>query len=93
MPKKKDAVALEIFERVGFRSAQGLGNLINILNPDVIALGTIPTHCGDYFFKPLKKYLPQFAWPRPLQAALFADNCQSRGRRLRSKWKGKEADR
>ncbi len=66
--KRHDKLALEIFDRVGFRAAQGIGNLINILNPDVIALGTIPTHCGKFFFTPLRKYLPQFAWPRPLVA-------------------------
>ncbi len=66
--KRSDPLALEIFDRVGFRAAQGIGNLINILNPDVVALGTIPLHCGKYFFEPLRKYLPRFAWPRPLKA-------------------------
>lgn len=66
--QRRDPLALKIFDRVGFRAAQGIGNLVNIFNPHVITLGTIPTHCGKYFFSPLRKYLPLFAWARPLAA-------------------------
>jgi len=58
--KEGDDYALGIWESFVYRLAQGIGNLIIILNPEVIVLGTIAIHAGDLLFDPLKKLLPQF---------------------------------
>ncbi len=50
------------------RLAQGIGNLIMILNPEVILLGTIALHEGDLVLKPLREKLPRYTWSWPLQA-------------------------
>ncbi len=50
------------------RLAQGIGNLIMILNPEVVLLGTIAIHEGDLVLNPLREKMPRYAWSWPLQA-------------------------
>lgn len=50
------------------RLAQGIGNLIMILNPEAILLGTIAIHEGDFVMDPLRRKLPRYAWSWPLEA-------------------------
>lgn len=59
-----DPLALEMWNDYALRLAQGLGSLVNIFNPEMIALGTIAVHSGDFLLDPVRKYLGQFAWPR-----------------------------
>jgi len=49
------------------RVAQGIGNLIMILNPDVIVLGTIAIHTGDFVMGPIRDKLPKYTWKWPLK--------------------------
>ncbi len=48
--------------------AQGMGNLINIINPSILLLGTIARHAGDFLFDPLRARLPAYAIPQALEA-------------------------
>ena len=48
--------------------AHGMSNIIMILNPEVIVLGTIAIHERDLVLKPLRKKLARYAWEWPLKA-------------------------
>ena len=50
------------------RMAQGIGNLIMILNPEVISLGTFAIYEGDFLLVPLRERLRKYAWRWPLDA-------------------------
>jgi glucokinase len=66
--KAGDAFALAEWEELTERLAQGIGNLIMILNPQVIILGTIAIHAGDFVMVPLREKLKKYAWPQALNA-------------------------
>lgn len=70
--KEQDPYALKVWKTFIYRLAQGIGNLITILNPEVILLGTIAIHAGDLLFAPLKKQLPQFTLKPALEACRIA---------------------
>lgn len=65
--KKSDPLALEFWEEYIERFAQGIGILLQTLNPDAIILGTIATHNKELVMNPLKQTLPRFAWKGPLE--------------------------
>jgi glucokinase len=65
--KAKDAFAIEIWHEFIIRLAQGIGIIIQTLNPQAIILGTIAIHAQDLLLKPLKKELPRFCWKDPLE--------------------------
>lgn len=50
------------------RLAQGIGNLVMVLNPSVILLGTIAVHEQDLVMLPLLDKMPRYAWSWPLKA-------------------------
>ena len=59
-----DPLALEMWNDYALRLAQGLGNLVNMFNPEMIALGTIAVHAGDFLLEPVRRHIDRFAWPR-----------------------------
>ena len=65
--KQSDPFALEFWEEYIDRLAQGIGVLLQTLNPDAIILGTIATHNKELVMHPLKQALPHFAWDLPLK--------------------------
>lgn len=65
--KQSDPFALEVWEEYIDRLAQGIGMLVQTLNPDAIILGTIATHNKELVMNPLKQALPHFAWGVPLK--------------------------
>ncbi|MBN1673847.1 MAG: ROK family protein [Kiritimatiellae bacterium] len=70
--KDGDAFALREWQTYVTRLAQGVGNLIMILNPEVIILGTIAVHAGDFLMDPLREELKRFVWEWPLKACKLA---------------------
>jgi len=58
--------AVKLWDEMCLRDAQAYGMLMNIFNPEKIVLGTIAYAAGDFFMEPVKKYLPEFAWPETL---------------------------
>jgi glucokinase len=60
--RQGDAYACRVWDEIMVRNAQGIGILINALNPEKIILGTIAWAAGDLFMEPLRKYLPRFCW-------------------------------
>ncbi len=67
-----DRFAMAEWDQFTERVAQGIGNLIMILNPDVIVLGTIAIHAGDFVMGPIRDKLPKYAWEWPLKACKIA---------------------
>ena len=61
--RKKDSFALEAWEEYTERLAQGIGTVIQFMNPDVIILGTIAIHAGDLILDPVRQKLKKYAWP------------------------------
>lgn len=60
--KRNDPLAREAWEEYLERLAQGVGNVIMFLNPEVILLGTIAIHAGDLLLNPLRERLTRYAW-------------------------------
>ncbi len=63
-----DRFAMSEWDEFAERVAQGIGNLIMILNPDVVLLGTMAIHAGDFIMKPVLDKLPKYVWEWPLKA-------------------------
>ncbi|MBE6366766.1 MAG: ROK family protein [Lentisphaerae bacterium] len=59
--------AVKLWDEMCLRDAQAFGMLMNIFNPQRIVLGTLAYAAGDFFMEPVKKYLPNFAWPETLR--------------------------
>lgn len=65
--KAGDPVALLVLDRVAYYLAAGIGNLVNIFNPEVFVLGGGVTEATEAYLMPLvEKYLPLFVWPAML---------------------------
>jgi len=63
-----DAYAMEKWDGFTERLAQGVGNLIQVLNPQLVVLGTMAIHEGDFLIGPLLEKLPTYTWKWPLEA-------------------------
>ncbi|HOW98505.1 MAG TPA: ROK family protein [Kiritimatiellia bacterium] len=60
--KKDDALALEFWEEYLERLAQGVGTVIMFFNPQVILMGTIAIHAGEFLLAPLRERVRRYAW-------------------------------
>ena len=70
--RERDAYACQIWEEYILRLGQGIGNLIMILNPQVIVLGTIGIHAADILLEPLREALARFVLKPALDACTIA---------------------
>ena len=70
--REGDAFAVAEWDVFMERMAQGLGNLLMALNPEVVILGTIAIHAGDFAMKPILEKLPRYAWPWAINACTIA---------------------
>jgi glucokinase len=66
--REGDALAVEEWNHFTDRVAQGIGNLIMILNPEVIVLGTMAIHGGEFVMRPIREKVRKYAWKWPLEA-------------------------
>jgi len=66
--REGDALAVEEWAQWTERMAQGIGNLIMVLNPDVVVLGTIAIHAGEFAMAPIREKVKKYAWKWPLRA-------------------------
>src|SRR6266513_2860828 len=62
---KGDALALEVFRRMGVYLGIGLANLINILNPEMIVIGGGVVNGWDLFEKHMQREIAERAFPVP----------------------------
>jgi glucokinase len=65
-----DAFARQILEEAGTYMGLGIANVIQMLNPERIALGTIAVHAGDHILNPIRAAVAEYAWKRS------ADMCE-----------------
>ncbi len=63
-----DPYACKVWDDMIERNAQGMGLLMTVFNPSVIALGTIAVHCGDLFMKPLVERIRKYTWKQMYNA-------------------------
>ncbi len=64
--RANDKFAVELWDSICLRHSQALGTIINLLNPELIVLGTFAWAMGDLFMEPVKARLPEFAWKEGL---------------------------
>jgi glucokinase len=62
--KEGDTFAKSILEEAGGYMGIGLANIIQILNPERIVLGTIAVHAGDLILEPIRRTVEEYAWKR-----------------------------
>ena len=67
-----DALALQLVEETAYYMGWGIANLVNILNPDIVLLGTIAIAAGDLLLNPIRKTVSEFAMTRPAEAVKIA---------------------
>jgi glucokinase len=65
-------LAMEMWDEICLRLAQGIGICMAAFNPELIVLGTSAYYAGDFLLDPVKRYLPRFAWRE------FTDYCTIR---------------
>lgn len=62
--RQDDPAAREIVDETARYMAVGLGNIVNILNPEIIVIGTILVKAQDLLLEPIRAYLRRETWPR-----------------------------
>ncbi|HZO88927.1 MAG TPA: ROK family protein [Chthonomonadaceae bacterium] len=62
--KEGDAFARQILQEAGTYMGVGIANLIQILNPERVILGTIAVHAGDLILEPIRSAVAEYAWER-----------------------------
>ena len=70
--RQGDGLALQLVEETGYYMGWGIANLVNILNPDIVLLGTIAIAAGDLLLNPIRKTVAEFAMTRPAEAVKIA---------------------
>jgi glucokinase len=63
-----DGAAREVWRETGHYLGVGLANLIQVLNPQVIALGTIAVRAGEILLRPTRGAAREHTWPRAWRA-------------------------
>ena len=63
-----DALAIALVEETAYYMGWGIANLVNILNPQIVLLGTIAVAAGDLLLDPIRRTVAEMAMQRPLEA-------------------------
>ena len=67
-----DVLALQLVDETAYYMGWGIANLVNVLNPDIVLLGTIAIAAGDLLLNPIRKTVSEFAMTRPAEAVKIA---------------------
>jgi glucokinase len=62
-----DSSAGEVVRETARHIARVFGNMVNIFNPQACIIGGGISAAGKELLQPVREYLPDFAWPLPLQ--------------------------
>ncbi len=62
--KEGDPFAVQILKEAGTYMGIGIANVIQMLNPERIILGTIAVHAGDLILEPIRAAVTEYAWKR-----------------------------
>ncbi|HLJ57384.1 MAG TPA: ROK family protein [Chthonomonadaceae bacterium] len=76
-----DPFGRQILEEAGTYMGLGIANVIQMLNPERIALGTIAVHAGEHVLGPIRAAVAEYAWKRSadvcdIVAAALGDGAQ-----------------
>ena len=63
-----DALGMALVEETAYYMGWGIANLVNILNPEIVLLGTIAVAAGDLLLDPIRRTVTEMAMQRPLEA-------------------------
>ncbi|MDE0483316.1 MAG: ROK family protein [Candidatus Poribacteria bacterium] len=66
--RQDDLLALKLIDETAYYMGWGIANLVNILNPDIVLLGTIAIAAGDLLLEPIRKTVTNLAMARPAEA-------------------------
>lgn len=59
--------AVQFWDEICMRLAQGIGSHMMAFNPELIVLGTLAVYSGEVLLAPLEHYLPRYVWPSVLR--------------------------
>ena len=62
-----DALAIALVEETAYYMGWGIANLVNILNPQIVLLGTIAVAAGELLLDPIRRTVTETAMQRPLE--------------------------
>lgn len=65
--QQDDVLALQLVDETAYYMGWGIANIVNIVNPDIVLLGTIAIAAGDLLLEPIRKYVSTFAMERPAE--------------------------
>ncbi len=63
-----DALAISLMEGTAYYMGWGIANLVNILNPQIVLIGTIAIAAGELLLNPIRRTVAQMAMQRPAEA-------------------------
>ena len=66
--RQGDTLALKLVAETAYYMGWGIANLVNILNPNIVLLGTIAIAAGDLLLEPIRKTVADLAMARPVEA-------------------------
>lgn len=62
--RQDDTAALRLVDETARYMAVGIGNIVNVLNPEIIIVGTILVKAQDLLLTPIREYLRRETWER-----------------------------
>ncbi len=65
--REGDTFAIQVLEEAGAYMGVGIANLIQILNPERVIIGTIAVHAGDLILNPIRAAVREYTWARSLE--------------------------
>jgi glucokinase len=62
--RRGDDLALQLIDETAYYMGVGLANMIQILNPEAVVLGTIATEQGNFFLDRVRQVVRTETWPQ-----------------------------
>lgn len=62
--RQQDPLAMRLMEETAFYMGWGIANMVNILNPEVVIIGTIAVAAGDLLLEPIRRNVRRMAMER-----------------------------
>jgi glucokinase len=66
--RKGDRAAREVWRETGYYLGIGIANLIQVLNPQVVVIGTIAVYARELLLRPTRRSAREHTWPRAWKA-------------------------
>ena len=66
--QKDDPLAIDLIQQTAFYMGWGIANLVNIVNPEVVLIGTIAIAAGELLLEPIRQTVQKMAMRRPAEA-------------------------